>query len=95
MKGVNRHEHFTAGQSNGVRQVMGVNRHEHDERLGKYTPAASMRRDARLMKRLNVNAVRTRPAPAGPRLASGALSESFGFSASCFVARSGLMADGV
>lgn len=36
----------------------GVNRHEHDPRRGKVVSLAAMLEDARLMKRLNFNAVR-------------------------------------
>jgi len=40
-------------------RVCGVNRHEHDGFTGKAISEASMLRDAVLMKRWNVNAVRT------------------------------------
>jgi len=45
---------------NGKRLMLrGVNRHEHDERSGKTLSVASMVRDLELMKRHNINAVRT------------------------------------
>lgn len=44
---------------NGVAVTLkGVNRHEHDETRGKAIDEESMRRDARLIKRANFNAVR-------------------------------------
>jgi beta-galactosidase len=47
--------------------VRGVNRHEHDPATGHVVSEASMRRDIELMKRLNVNAVRTSHYPNDPR----------------------------
>lgn len=45
---------------NGQRVLIkGVNRHEHDPALGKVTTREMMLKDIRLMKQLNVNAVRT------------------------------------
>ena len=39
-------------------EIRGVNRHEHDAATGKYTDLPSMLLDARLIKQLNMNAVR-------------------------------------
>lgn len=46
--------------------IKGVNRHEHDEITAKYVPLESMVRDIRLMKRFNINAVRTSHYPNDP-----------------------------
>ncbi len=52
---------------NGVRVLLkGVNRHEHDPRTGHVISEASMRQDLELMKRFNVNAVRTCHYPDDP-----------------------------
>jgi beta-galactosidase/beta-glucuronidase len=52
---------------NGVPiRVKGVNRHEHDPETGHAVTEASMRRDIELMKRFNVNAVRTSHYPNHP-----------------------------
>ncbi len=45
----------------------GVNRHEHSPKFGRYVPERLMRRDLTLMKRNNVNAVRTSHYPNDPR----------------------------
>jgi beta-galactosidase/beta-glucuronidase len=53
---------------NGVRvRFGGVNRHEHDPERGKAVTLASMHADIRLMKRHNINAVRTSHYPNDPR----------------------------
>jgi beta-galactosidase len=46
--------------------VHGVNRHEHDPDTGKAVSRARMEEDARLMKSLNINAVRTSHYPCDP-----------------------------
>jgi beta-galactosidase len=46
--------------------IKGVNRHEHSEETAKYVDLASMVRDIRLMKKFNVNAVRTSHYPNSP-----------------------------
>src|SRR3954468_12991559 len=46
--------------------IAGVNRHEHDDTSGRVVSRASMEADARLMKRFNVNAVRTSHYPNDP-----------------------------
>ena len=46
--------------------IKGVNRHDHDERRGKALTRDAMREDAHLMKRFNVNAVRTAHYPNDP-----------------------------
>ena len=52
---------------NGVPVLLkGVNRHEHDPRTGHVIDEASMRRDLELMKRGNINAVRTCHYPDDP-----------------------------
>ena len=52
---------------NGVRVLLkGVNRHEHDPRTGHVISEASMRQDLELMKRFNINAVRTCHYPDDP-----------------------------
>jgi beta-galactosidase len=53
---------------NGVPVLLkGVNRHEHDPLTGHVIPEESMRRDIELMKRSNINAVRTCHYPDDPR----------------------------
>ncbi len=53
---------------NGVPVLLkGVNRHEHDPLTGHVISEASMRRDIELMKRSNINAVRTCHYPDDPR----------------------------
>ncbi|MEN6561880.1 MAG: glycoside hydrolase family 2 TIM barrel-domain containing protein [Acidobacteriota bacterium] len=53
---------------NGVRILLkGVNRHEHDPYTGHVISEESMRRDIELMKRSNINAVRTCHYPNDPR----------------------------
>ena len=47
--------------------IRGVNRHDHDPDTGKTVSVASMRRDVELMKRHNINAVRTAHYPNDPR----------------------------
>ncbi|CAM2066470.1 Beta-galactosidase [Sulfidibacter corallicola] len=47
--------------------LRGVNRHEHDPVMAQVVDEASMIRDIQLMKRLNVNAVRTSHYPNDPR----------------------------
>ncbi len=47
--------------------LRGVNRHEHDPETGRYVTEESMLRDIRLMKRFNINAVRTSHYPNAPR----------------------------
>ncbi|MEP6812423.1 MAG: glycoside hydrolase family 2 TIM barrel-domain containing protein, partial [Actinomycetota bacterium] len=46
--------------------IAGVNRHEHDDVRGRALTRASMEQDVRLMKRFNVNAVRTSHYPNDP-----------------------------
>jgi len=46
--------------------IAGVNRHEHDPRRGRAVSPAAMERDVQLMKRYNVNAVRTSHYPNDP-----------------------------
>jgi beta-galactosidase len=46
--------------------VCGVNRHDHDDRRGRAVTTELMEADARLMKRFNVNAVRTSHYPNDP-----------------------------
>jgi beta-galactosidase len=46
--------------------IHGVNRHEHDPDTGKAVSRERMRQDARLMKALNINAVRTSHYPSDP-----------------------------
>ncbi|MEL6870608.1 MAG: glycoside hydrolase family 2 TIM barrel-domain containing protein [Pseudomonadota bacterium] len=54
-------------QVNGVPvTIRGVNRHEHDPRTGRVVSRASMEQDIRLMKSLNINAVRTAHYPNDP-----------------------------
>ena len=48
-------------------RVVGVNRHEHDPERGHTVDEALMRRDLELMKRFNINAVRTSHYPNHPR----------------------------
>jgi len=53
---------------NGVPVTLrGVNRHEHSPDRGRYQPEALMLQDIRLMKELNINAVRTSHYPDDPR----------------------------
>ncbi len=53
---------------NGVAVVLkGVNRHEHDPNTGRYMSDSLMLHDIRLMKQLNINAVRTSHYPNDPR----------------------------
>ena len=53
---------------NGVPiMIKGANRHDHHPDLGKAVPLESMREDIRLMKRHNLNAVRTSHYPNDPR----------------------------
>ncbi len=47
-------------------KLKGVNRHEHDAKTGHVISKESMREDMKLMKRLNVNAVRTSHYPHDP-----------------------------
>jgi beta-galactosidase len=47
-------------------RINGVNRHEHDDRRGRALTRESMERDVLLMKRFNVNAVRTAHYPDDP-----------------------------
>jgi beta-galactosidase/beta-glucuronidase len=47
--------------------LRGVNRHEHHPRYGRAIPFSAMRDDVLLMKRHNINAVRTSHYPAHPR----------------------------
>lgn len=51
-------------------KIKGVNRHDTHPTLGYYTPVNEMLRDVLLMKRHNVNAVRTSHYPNDPRLLS-------------------------
>lgn len=46
--------------------VKGVNRHEHHPEFGHYIPKESMEQDIKLMKQLNINAVRTAHYPNDP-----------------------------
>jgi len=53
---------------NGVKAMFkGVNRHEHHPRLGRSVPVETMIQDILLMKRHNINAVRTSHYPDDPR----------------------------
>lgn len=53
---------------NGARiMIRGVNRHEHDPKTFRIVSEATMRRDIELMKKANVNAVRTSHYPNDPR----------------------------
>lgn len=53
---------------NGVSiKIKGVNRHEHDQNTGRVLTTESMARDIELMKRANVNTVRTSHYPNDPR----------------------------
>jgi beta-galactosidase len=47
-------------------KIRGVNRHEHDPETGHYVSRARMEEDVRLMKQLNINAVRTAHYPNDP-----------------------------
>ncbi len=47
--------------------IKGVNRHDHDEVTGHYVPEETMRAELELMKRLNINAIRTSHYPNDPR----------------------------
>ncbi len=47
-------------------KLRGVNRHEHDPATGKYVSRARMEEDVRLMKQLNINAVRAAHYPFDP-----------------------------
>lgn len=52
---------------NGVPvKLCGVNRHDHDQYGGKTVSRESMEEDVRLMKRLNINSVRTSHYPNDP-----------------------------
>ena len=55
----------------------GVNRHEHDPYTGRGISEALMREDLRMMKELNINAVRTSHYPNNPRFYD--LCDEFGF----------------
>ena len=57
--------------------LRGVNRHEHDPERGHVVDEASMIEDLRLMKRLNINAVRTAHYPNLPRFYE--LTDEYGF----------------
>ena len=48
-------------------KLLGVNRHDTHPHLGYYTPVAEMKRDVALMKRHNINTVRTSHYPNDPR----------------------------
>ncbi len=63
---------------NGVRIVLrGVNRHDSDPFVGSAVDMAHMRRDLALMKRHNVNAIRTSHYPSAPRFLE--LCDEWGF----------------
>ena len=47
--------------------IKGVNRHDHDEVTGHYVSEDTMRAELELMKRLNINAIRTSHYPNDPR----------------------------
>jgi beta-galactosidase len=47
--------------------IKGVNRHDHDEITGHYVTEETMRAELELMKRLNINAIRTSHYPNDPR----------------------------
>lgn len=47
--------------------IKGVDRHDHDDRTGHYISEATMRAELDLMKRLNINAIRTSHYPNDPR----------------------------
>jgi beta-galactosidase len=47
--------------------IKGVNRHDHDEITGHYVSEETMRAELELMKRLNINAIRTSHYPNDPR----------------------------
>ncbi len=57
--------------------IKGVNRHDHDQFTGHYIPEATMRADLNLMKRLNINAIRTSHYPNDPRFLE--LVDEYGF----------------
>lgn len=48
--------------------IRGVNRHEHHPKYGHYVPRETVEKDIELMKKLNVNAIRTCHYPADPYL---------------------------
>lgn len=48
--------------------IRGVNRHEHHPKYGHYVPREIVERDIELMKKLNINAIRTCHYPADPYL---------------------------
>ncbi|WP_223855000.1 glycoside hydrolase family 2 TIM barrel-domain containing protein [Bacteroides sp. GM023] len=48
--------------------VRGVNRHEHHPKYGHYVPRETVEKDIELMKKLNINAIRTCHYPADPYL---------------------------
>lgn len=48
--------------------VRGVNRHEHHPKYGHYVPKETVEKDVELMKKLNINAIRTCHYPADPYL---------------------------
>jgi beta-galactosidase len=61
--------------------IKGVNRHDHDEITGHYVTEESMRRDLILMKRNQINAIRTSHYPNDPRFYE--LCDEFGFYVCC------------
>lgn len=63
---------------NGQRMVFhGVNRHDHSEINGRTVSREEMENDIRLMKRLNINAVRTSHYPNNPYFMSCAINMEF------------------
>ncbi len=57
--------------------IKGVNRHDHHHLTGQYVSEADMRADLNLMKRLNINAIRTAHYPNDPRFLE--LVDEYGF----------------
>ena len=57
--------------------IKGVNRHDHDHIHGHYVPEETMRAELDLMKRLNINAIRTSHYPNDPRFLE--LANKYGF----------------
>ncbi len=57
--------------------IKGVDRHDHDQFTGHYVPETTMRADLNLMKRLNINAIRTSHYPNDPRFLE--LVDEYGF----------------
>jgi beta-galactosidase len=58
-------------------RIVGINRHEHDPRTGRTMTTAAMRRDLEIMKRFNINAIRTSHYPDVPEFYD--LCDEYGF----------------